>query len=279
MSRNLALTGLPRSGTTLACRLVGECADTVALFEPMRIEEFPRGNADAATAHVIGYFQAARRQLLEHRTAANKVVHGAVPDNPFSRPSEDGKRVLQASEGELHVQAGLAPGFTLAIKHNAAFTALLPQLCEQLEIVAIIRHPLAVLASWHSLDLPVSAGRLPAGEWLDSALAAALEAEPDLVSRQLRILDWFFDRYARIDASRVLRYEAIVATGGSALAHLCGLAQPAAPRVLGNLNTRSQCPPQLLPMLAERLEKHQGSWTHWYAADSIAPLLRQMQAA
>lgn len=279
MSRNLALTGLPRSGTTLACRLIGECANTVSLFEPMRIEDFPRADVGAATSHVAGYFEAARRQLLEHRTAASKVVHGAVPDNPFSRRADDGKRALQASEGELHVQEGLDPDFSLAIKHNAAFTALLPQLCEQLEVVAIIRHPLAVLASWHSLDLPVSAGRLPAGEWLDPALAAALETEPDLVSRQLRILDWFFDRYERIDASRVLSYEQIVATGGTALADLYMLAQPAAPKVLGNLNTRTQCPPQLLPMLAERLERHEGSWTNWYAAGSIAPLLLQMQAA
>lgn len=279
MSRNLALTGLPRSGTTLACRLVGECADTVSLFEPMRIEEFPRGDAAAATAHVANYFHAARRQLMEHRTAASKVVHGAVPDNPFGGRTDDGARVLQASEGELRVQEGLAPDFSLAIKHNAAFTALLPQLREALEIVAIIRHPLAVLASWHSLSLPVSAGRLPAGEWLDPALAAALEAEPDLVSRQLRILDWFFDRYARIDAARVLRYETIVATGGTALTDLCMLVRPAEPRALGNLNTRSQCPPQLLPMLAERLERHQGNWTTWYATDSINPLLRQMQAA
>ena len=33
--RDLVLTGIPRGGTTLACRLLVFCDDSVALFEPL----------------------------------------------------------------------------------------------------------------------------------------------------------------------------------------------------------------------------------------------------
>ena len=40
--RQLALTGVPRSGTTLCCRLLGMARGTVALFEPMDVAWLPR---------------------------------------------------------------------------------------------------------------------------------------------------------------------------------------------------------------------------------------------
>ena len=39
--RNLLLTGVPRSGTTLCCHLLGQASDTVALFEPMHVMDLP----------------------------------------------------------------------------------------------------------------------------------------------------------------------------------------------------------------------------------------------
>ncbi|WP_330970763.1 hypothetical protein, partial [Lysobacter sp. A3-1-A15] len=112
----------------------------------------------------------------------------------------------------------------LVIKHNAAFTALLPQLRERFQTRAIVRHPLSVLASWNSVDLPVSRGHIPAGERLDAALAAQLQAEPERLRRQLIVLEWFFARFATALApAEVLRYEDIVATQGEALRASAGL--------------------------------------------------------
>ena len=41
--RNILLTGVPRSGTTLTSRLLSEAPDTVALNEPLAQEYFPSG--------------------------------------------------------------------------------------------------------------------------------------------------------------------------------------------------------------------------------------------
>ena len=81
-----------------------------------------------------------------------------------------------------------------------------------------MRNPLAVLASWQTVDLPVHRGRIPAGEALDRDLHRALEREPAVLGRQLVVLDWFFGRFhAHLDPANILRYEDVVESGGRAL--------------------------------------------------------------
>ena len=64
-----------------------------------------------------------------------------------------------------------------------AFAALLGRLSERFECFAIVRNPLATLASWNSLDwFPLKDGHSPIGEKLDVDLAAALAKKPDDIS-------------------------------------------------------------------------------------------------
>ena len=49
------------------------------------------------------------------------------------------------------------------------------------------------------------------------ALATALDAQPDLLTRQLLLLDWLFARFARVlPRARILRYEDVFARGQGA---------------------------------------------------------------
>ncbi|WP_162404132.1 hypothetical protein [Pseudoxanthomonas jiangsuensis] len=275
-ARHLALTGVPRSGTTLCCHLLGQAAGTVALFEPMEVQKLPRGR-EAALEAVAAFYAQSRVSLEGDGSAWSQQVDGRVPDNPFSsQRGSDGQRRHEATRGRIRFDAPLPRGFTLAIKHNAAFTALLPELAGCFDTCAIVRNPLAVLASWHSVDLPVSHGRLPAGEHFDPDLARRLDAETDRVSRQLLILDWLFDRYARhLPPSRVLAYEAVVATGGASLAAAFGLelaAQPLAERNASRLYSAQVC-----EELALRLQKDRGAWRSLYGDNDLAALLQRMQ--
>ena len=274
--RDLALTGVPRSGTTLCCHLLGRARGTVALFEPMEVQRLPRDRG-AAMAAIEAFFADSRASLAADGSAWSQQVDGRVPDNPFaSHRGSDGQRRREAVRGRIRLDPPPPPGFALAIKHNAAFTALLPELASRMEVCAIVRNPLAVLASWHSVDLPVSRGRLPAGEHFDPDLARRLDAEPDRVSRQLLILDWLFDRYARhLPPSRVLAYETVVATGGVALAAAFGLelaAQSLAERNASRLYSAQMC-----EELATRLQKDRGAWRSRYGDDEVAALLQRMR--
>ncbi|TWT18630.1 hypothetical protein FQY83_14735 [Luteimonas marina] len=277
-ARNIALTGVPRSGTTLCCRMLGQATDTVALFEPMDVTALSAIRAQAL-GQVARFFADARASLLSDGTAWSQQVDGEVPDNPFSSETDaDGRRRHRVALGRIRPDKPLSAGFNLVIKHNAAFTALLPELAAGFETWAIVRNPLAVLASWHSVDLPVTHGRLPAGEQLDPALARALDAEADVVARQLRILDWLFSRYLRyLPRERVLAYEGVVATEGAALADAVGMEM--APFPLQERNASRLYDAALCSRLADRLLADCGGWRSFYQERDVVDLLQRMRTS
>jgi hypothetical protein len=276
--RDLALTGVPRSGTTLCCHLLGQAQATVALFEPIEVQRLDRERGRALD-EIAGFYADSRATLLADGTAWSQQVDGRVPDNPFSsQRTADGQRRREAVRGRIRVEGPLPADLSLVIKHNAAFTALLPELAGRFLTCAVVRNPLAVLASWHSVDLPVSHGRLPAGEHFDPALARRLDAEPDRIGRQLLILDWLFSRYRDcLPAGQVLEYEQIVATGGAVLAQAYGLQLPQVQlqaRNASRLYSAAVC-----EALALRLQRDQGAWRWRYAEADVEALLQQMRTA
>ena len=195
--RDLILTGVPRAGTTLCCDLLGRADDTVALVEPMPVQQLPLQHAAAVDA-VRAFFAASRCSVLQRGAAIGQQVDGKSVDNFFDgERGAHGRRVRKVQLGEVRIDKPLAADFTLVIKHNAAFAALLPTLVQSFACLAVVRNPLAVLASWNSVDLPVAQGRLPAGERLEPALAEALDARPALLERQPLLLDWLFTRFSQ----------------------------------------------------------------------------------
>ena len=170
----------------------------------------------------IGEFAAqVRAQILAERRAPSVQVEGRLDDHHrVARFTEAGLRRLRGEWGEISIDKPLSLPFTLLVKHNALFVALLPRLAETFPFLALVRNPLSVLASWQTVDLPVNRGRLPAGEELDPELHRALERESDLLRRQVIILDWFFSRFrAHLGPSDILRYEEVVESGGRVLFH------------------------------------------------------------
>ena len=85
----------------------------------------------------------------------------------------------------------------------------------------MVRNPLAVLASWHSLDHPIRQGHAPMAEALDPALAQRLAAVDGARPRRLALLDWYFQRFLKVlGPKRILLYEEIIASDGACLAGL-----------------------------------------------------------
>lgn len=276
--RNLALTGIPRGGTTLACRLLGQCQDSIALFEPMQVASLPR-DVDDAVREVSDFFVEARRQLREHGVAPSKQHDGVVPDNPFAEPALAGERESLVTPGHVRPLNALSPQCTVVIKHNAAFCALLPNLAQTLPTLAIVRNPLAVLASWRSVPLPVRDGRLPAGERLDPALAGRLEAEPDLLRRQLHVLNWFFERFAaHLAAEQVLRYEDIIAGQGGPLFAAARLQPALTVAPLSERNSQLRVDTAAARELLAALLADEGAWRRWYRESELHALLAYAHA-
>ena len=269
MPRTWLLSGVPRSGTSLCCRLAGNLPDTVALSEPIRRKAFGgMETAQGACARIGDFAEQARAGILGERRASSVQVDGRLDDNrTASRHTDAGLRRLRAEWGELAIDKPLSPRFTLLIKHNALFAALLPRLTDSFACLALVRNPLSVLASWQTVALPVHRGRIPAGEELDRDLHRALEREPEVLGRQLIVLDWFFGRFhAHLDAQDIIRYEDVVETGGVVLFRRLGHAG-APPEDLMSRNDSALYDEAMIDTLLKALLDGGGRWTRFYSRE------------
>ena len=274
------LTGIPRSGSSLCCRLADKLPGVVGLSEPIG-RDLSSAVGDAATACAL-------IERFVGRTRARALAEGVVPtvhvdgrlddDRVDGEASDDGLRRRRGGQGEVAVTAALAPDFGLLIKHNALFAALLPHLVTRFDCLAIVRNPLAVLASWQTVDLPVARGRIPAGEQFDDALCVALGAEPDRLRRQVAVLNWFFQRYdAFLDARRVVRYEELIDTGGRVLYHALG-DDRAPPEALVSRNDNTAYDAVDVERLLQALVGRGGAWSEFYTAAELGAVAEAMSA-
>lgn len=263
--RTWLLCGVPRSGSSLCCRLAGRAPDTVALSEPIEPETFASttGPADAC-ARIREFAAGTRDELLATGRAASVQVHGRLDDDRVSEtPNVAGLRSPRGGPGEIRVDKALSVDFLLLIKHNALFAALLDRLAEGFPVLGLVRNPVAVLASWQTVDLPVRRGRVPMGERFAPELAAALDAETDTLRRQVRALDWFFARFRDcLTRDRVVRYEDVVASGGAALFRRLGTT--ARPERLENRNANALYAPSGVDAILAAVQATDGAWAGWY---------------
>ena len=274
--RNVVLTGLPRSGTTLACHLLNKLPDTVAVLEPFEAGRFEGllPDREAVADALERWYGKARRRALRKGEVTTRHVGGEIPDNPFGARSEGGEtRQWLASKGRIKVGKELGREFFLVVKDPPMFTALLPILVQRFPTFALVRNPLAVLASWNSLDIPAKHGRVPKAETYDPDLARRMTAIEDRLERQLDLLDWWCERFELfLSGDHIIRYEDLVSSGGRALAALVpaagGLDESLSERNANEIYARED-----VAKIAEKLLASKGAYWRFYSRDSVEELL------
>ncbi len=278
--RNVLITGIPRSGTTLVCSLLNKVPEVVALHEPMDVWEFSKCRDAAALAETIKNFCVdARESLREHGFAISKHVSGEIRDNAAGdQVDQGGTRSRRTEHGKIFIDKPLSKNFTLAIKHPLAFTALLEPLSKHFECFAVIRNPLATLASWNSLDwLKVKKGHAPVAEKLDPDLARKLGNESDAIERQVQILEWSYDRYRRLlPGENVIKYEDLIATRARELARFF----PAAAELNEDLvskNLNKYYDRSLMTDLGQRLLRREGPLWNFYSKSDVESLVGEIR--
>lgn len=273
--QDIILTGVPRSGTSLVCQLLNQCADTVAVSEPpIPIMDSPPSVSHLTISNgITAYFQEVRHILQTEKTVVSRHINGEIPSNYFEPyDKEIGVRRFRTETGMIRVEKPLSDDFTLCIKHPAPFTALLATLVKLLPCYAIVRNPLAVLASWNSVDVPVgTTGHVPAAERLDMKLAVQLEDIPEKSDRQLFLLDWFFKQYQTIlPDHHILRYEQLIQAPHILLSAITPTAQTLNAQ-LDNLNKKYD--KAYITPLAEKLLDSEGTYWRFYSKDDVHELL------
>ena len=175
--RNVLITGIPRSGTTLTCHLLNKVPNVIALHEPFKFRQIiEKEGIQAVPEKISEFITQSRHSLLTTGTAISKHIGGKVPDNPFEHYSflarllpkyiqhqllsntfinnipsvairnklkKLNKRLLRPvkhSKGEVKFSKALDENFLLCIKQNEPFTFMLEILVEFLPCYAIIRN-------------------------------------------------------------------------------------------------------------------------------------------
>ena len=219
MNRDFIITGIPRSGTSFVCALLNHLPDVVALNETMEINTLLSApDADARISVLKAYFAHMRQGISKTHTIPQHELAGS-DDNMFLSETAVGRK--SAKTGRLlsvEVQDNLSPSFVLGLKNLNVFALLLSDLEAHFDCCAVVRNPLATLASWHTLDHPVRDGRIVAAVQINAPLARRLAGIGNSRSRRLALLDWYHQRFTEVlGTDRIIRYEDILATNGRSL--------------------------------------------------------------
>ncbi|GGY82471.1 hypothetical protein GCM10011613_29080 [Cellvibrio zantedeschiae] len=240
----------------------------------------PRKGRLAAVNLIEQFAKNTRKQALTSGEVYSRQKNGVVPENPVGYESaEGGLRQPETALGTISVSKNIQNAdFTLVIKHNALFTALLPELREAFPVYGIVRNPLSVLASWNSVALPVNEGRIPAGEMYSPDLADLLADTPGRIERQLHILEWFCQRFLNELPNRILRYEDFV-VDPRVIGQALSLSSP----YTGNIQTRASRNDAydlvLMEQLYRRLMRFGDAIWEFYSRDQITELMESIREA
>lgn len=264
----------------MTCHLLNRLPDTVALHEPMTYGRFAPDDQEAILDGIEQFYRRMRRMIRKEGVAFSKEMERQITDKAHDLTSEAerhsraiGNRKQKRRDQKVTIDKELEHNFSLVIKQPAMFTALLPSLVRRFSCYATIRNPLAVLASWNTINRHTRDGHAPGAERYDEELRRVLDSIEDRTERQLRLLSWFFQRYrSTLPEERVIRYEEVVASGGAALSTMIPAAEtldePLPSRNLSPIYDRDE-----MLELGERLLDSDGAYWHFYPRASVEELL------
>lgn len=237
MRYDKCLVAPARSGSTWACELLNELDSVVALDEPFSRDDLSRLDVAGFLDLVEATFQAERQRIIKHGQAySTKAQDKRTLNNHYGDvDSQTGLRSRQVELGLIDIDKKLPPGFTLVFKHTIPFTGVIDQLEAIYPTNVLIRNPLAILVSWNSINASYREGQIqPYANALTGDLTDRLTSTNRL-ERQVRLLEWHFERYLVVPKERVFQYEDIVMAG---LGPLKSIADPAAQRKTSPLVSR-----------------------------------------
>jgi hypothetical protein len=275
---DVILTGVPRSGTTLTCHLLNKLPNTVALHEPMQGMDRATRDPRALSEGVKTFFESQRISIRERGRALSRNIDGVVPDNPFrDERAASGARRQVDQKGEITIDKELDDDFMLVLKHTNRFAPILEGLVELFPVYAIVRNPLATLASWRSVEAGIAVGRSGPAERVASDLKAGMDRFDNELDRQIYLLGWFWEQFHRhLPKESIIEYEALVASRGRALS----VVNPEATRLdepLTSRNANHLYDHEGMLRIGERLLESEGIYWETYPRESVISLLAEIE--
>lgn len=282
---NFFVTGPSRSGTSLACSILNESPDCIALNEAFRIDQLGKNaikDNEYAFRSIQEFVSKSRKNLLETKSASSKGGYSMKTSDPAADSystnhrgllttlrdklsgtkglTDHGKlRQIVHRIGTTRFEKPLTDDFKLILKHNLLFTAILDLLNHDFPCFAIIRNPLSTIVSWNTVNFPLGKGILPDWfrYWHPKAYRLIMK-ERDLINRQINLLEWMFQQYEQLlPTDHILTYEEMIASGGTSLSKAMQLTPPSK-LSLESRNQNALYPEEIIEKVEERLLKREG---------------------
>jgi len=209
--RNVIITGIPRSGTTLLAALIDSIPNAVALNEPdWQSRSLFNNNTvsgkDFAEWLVSDFLEIRQKLLAAIPIPERRGKKGEAVTNYYDR---NGGEVRNKFDIVSFTKTGLTPDFMLAVKQVGPYLGILEQLVQQnyFQIIAIVRQPVAVISSWRSLTIPPNRGQLPgAVHWAE--MQALTYSNLPLLEKQVKMYELMCQRLYKLRNDMiVLRHE------------------------------------------------------------------------
>lgn len=216
--RDVIVTGLPRSGLTLAAALIDTIPNSVCINHPVwQLRKADRFVSPTDYAQkIMGDFAFRRSSLLAGESLTDiRALDGA----PLLDGLHDIRQPFTARGERAFVtfsRHDLTADFTLGMKQHGLYTALLPALLatKRFAVIAVVRHPLDVILSW--LQQPkaraFAQGKLAAPLYPFWPEAQAIsEADQPTLRRMVGLYEVFCQRYyEQRDYINILKYEELL---------------------------------------------------------------------
>ncbi|GGE00842.1 sulfotransferase [Planktosalinus lacus] len=269
IKKNIILTGPPRSGTTLTCNLLNRLPNVVALHEPMNLKLFP--DKTEGLKNTIDFFENMRTMIDEEGFAISKVKDGVIPTNPFEEGASNRTSIVK--KGKFKINKQLSPDYVLVIKHNGHFTFLLKELKNHFPCYSVIRNPVSTIASWNSINVPVSKGNLTVLKGLNPVLFEDLNTIGDLFLRQIALYNEIVKSYSLLNEKNIIRYEDLITSSGKVLSAITEVATELQVKLINKNKVNSYNFDQM-EMIANKILRDQGAWRDFYTEQEILDTLK-----
>ena len=143
MSNDLVITGIPRSGTSYVCALLNGVENTVLVNEPVEALQLLRNDSSSSLTE---YYTQTRDSILKGVPIQNKIV--------------DGKFIEDTNDSDVrcdYIPEVKDAAFVFGSKNTFVYLVSLEKIRKQLPdavILACVRHPYDVIASWKRVSFP-----------------------------------------------------------------------------------------------------------------------------
>lgn len=215
--KNILITGIPRSGTSLVSSLVAKNCDSVVFSEPDWLKDIrlQSNHCKDFASNLSSMISTLRSNIINGRSLKLKYNNNtlSIPSNYYLRNNAD-DLIIDKKETEVVFDKCYANN-PFYIKSNAQFTSCLKELIQtdKFKIFCIIRNPVSCIMSWRSLNIPVSHGRMKIAEKYSHTFRDKTKNLQNLMQKQVAIVDWHYQIYSKYaEHINIIKYEELVSS-------------------------------------------------------------------